>query len=184
MAIDRKEAAEALGEIEQIAQRVRQSRLYNLVSLILIWWGGLIFAAYLANWLAPRQAGIVWLIANGAGVLGTLGISVFVHEKSGVRTFDWRVFAAFVMLFAFGLFWSVGIARLPPRELNAFWPTFFMLFYSLAGLWLGAAFLAIGLGITVLTLVGYFLSGGYFELWMAVVNGLGLMLGGYWMRRN
>jgi hypothetical protein len=49
----------------------------------------------------------------------------------------------------------------------------------------GYAFVAIGLGITVLTLIGYFIVGGFaFLLWMAAVNGGGLVLGGLWMRRS
>ena len=61
-------------------------------------------------------------------------------------------------------------------------PIYFMLLYSIAGLWFGIGFVAIGLGITALTLVGYFFVGDWFELWMAFVNGGGLMLGGLWMR--
>ena len=59
-----------------------------------------------------------------------------------------------------------------------------MLVYTVAGLWVGQAFVAIGLGIIALTLVGYFLVGDAFDLWMAFVNGGGLILGGLWMRRN
>ncbi len=52
------------------------------------------------------------------------------------------------------------------------------------GLWFGYAFIAIGLAITALTLVGYFFIGAAFPLWMAFVNGGGLILGGLWMRRD
>ena len=44
--------------------------------------------------------------------------------------------------------------------------------------------LVIGAGITALTLIGYFFAGAWFELWMAFVDGGGLMLGGLWMRRS
>ena len=71
-----------------------------------------------------------------------------------------------------------------PRELGVFWPIYFMLFYIIAGLWVGHAFVAIGLAISALTLIGYFCVGNWFEPWMAVVNGGGLMLGGLWMRRS
>ena len=50
--------------------------------------------------------------------------------------------------------------------------------------WAGWAFVAIGLGITALTLIGYFFAGDWFNLWMAVVDGGGLILGGLWMRRS
>lgn len=184
MTINRNEAAQALSAIDDIASRVRQSRFYRQASLMLILWGALVFTAYLVCMLMPRQAGWVWVGANVAGVVGSIGISLFVNENSGVRTFDWRVVVALGLFFGFGLFWAVGIARLPPRELNAFWSTYFMLAYSIVGLWLGTGFLVIGAGITALTLIGYFLVGSYFELWMAFVNGGGLVLGGLWMRRS
>ncbi len=71
-----------------------------------------------------------------------------------------------------------------PRQFGTFWPIYFMLVYAIVGLWLGSAFVAIGVCITALTLIGYFFAGGWFEPWMAVVNGGGLMLGGLWMRRS
>ena len=182
--IDSKQASEALTEIDQIVRRVRQSRIYNLASLMMIMWGALVFAGYVATYLWPRSGGIVWIAIDLLGVIGSVAISLLIHEKSGARTFDGRVAAALACFFAFGLFWSVGMAHFGPREMNAFWATFFMLPYTMVGLWLGWAFVAIGLGITALTLIGYYWSGPYFELWMAVVNGGGLMLGGLWMRRN
>jgi len=60
---------------------------------------------------------------------------------------------------------------------------YFMLFYALAGLWFGTAFVAIGVGISALALIGFSTIGEAFPLWMAFVNGGGLILGGLWMRR-
>jgi len=54
----------------------------------------------------------------------------------------------------------------------------------MAGLWFGTIFIAIGLAVTALTLVGYFFIGEAFPLWMAFVNGGGLILGGLWMRQD
>ena len=184
MSIESREATEALADIKRIADRVRQSRFYNLASLILILWGALVFAGYVLSYMLPRHAGTVWIAIDLLGVIGSVAISLLIHQKSGARTFDGRVAAALACFFAFGLFWSVGMAHFGPREMNAFWATFFMLPYTIAGLWLGWAFVAIGLGITALTLIGYYWSGPYFELWMAAVNGGGLMLGGLWMRRS
>ena len=91
--------------------------------------------------------------------------------------------AAFV-LFSASAISHVGLGHFTPRQLGAFWPIYFMMVYTIVGLWLWLAFVAIGLGITALTLVGYFFLGVWFDLWMAVVNGGGLMLGGLWMRRS
>ena len=49
--------------------------------------------------------------------------------------------------------------QLSPRQLGVFWPTYFMLAYVIVGLWIGPAFVAIGLSITALALLGYFYAG-------------------------
>ena len=90
---------------------------------------------------------------------------------------------AFLLFFAFGLA-TCMLAHFGPRELGVFWAIYFMLFYTIAGLWAGYAFVAIGLSIIALTLIGYFFIGPAFDLWMAFVNGGGLVLGGLWMRRS
>ena len=89
-----------------------------------------------------------------------------------------------IAFIAFGLFCSLVLVHLTPHQLGTFWPVYFMLVYTIAGLWVGRAFVVIGLSIIALTLTGYFLIGGAFDLWMAFVNGGGLILGGLWMRRS
>ena len=59
-----------------------------------------------------------------------------------------------------------------------------MLPYVMAGLWFGWVFVAIGSAVIALTLIGYFFAGDWFNLWMAFVNGGGILLGGLWMRRS
>jgi hypothetical protein len=181
--IDPSEAASALSDIDAIVRRVRQSTIYNLASLMLIMWGGLTFAGYLATYLSPRHAGYAWIAVYVVGIAGTVVISAFNRARSGIRTFDIRMFAAFLLFIAFGIF-SSWLGHFTPRQLGTFWPVYFMLIYTIAGLWVGQAFVAIGLSIIALTLIGYFLVGDAFDLWMAFVNGGGLILGGLWMRRS
>jgi hypothetical protein len=183
MTIEGREAAAALSDIEDIVRRVRQSRIYQLASLLLIMWGALVFAGYLVTWLSPRYAFYAWPAVYVVGIAGSVVISVSNRMRSGVRTFDARMLAAFVSFIAFGIF-SSWLGHFGPRQLSTFWPIYFMLIYTIAGLWVGYAFVAIGLSIIVLTLVGYFFIGDAFDLWMAFVNGGGLMLGGLWMRRS
>ena len=52
--IDSQQASEALAEINEMTRRVRQSRIYNLASLMLIMWGELAFAGYLGSFWLPR----------------------------------------------------------------------------------------------------------------------------------
>jgi hypothetical protein len=181
--IDPKEAAAALSDIDDVVRRVRQSTIYNLASLMLILWGVLTFAGYLVSYLSPRHAGYAWIAVYVAGIAGTVVISAINRARSGIRTFDFRMFAAFLLFVAFGIF-SNWLGHFAPRQMGTFWPIYFMLFYTIAGLWVGYAFVAIGLGIIALTLIGYFFVGDAFDLWMAFVNGGGLVLGGLWMRRS
>ena len=182
--IDPKEAASALSDIDSIVQRVRRSQIYQVGSLMLILWGVLVFAGNIASFLWPRAAGYIWIAVNATGVVGSFAVGALVSRRMSLPGFDVRMVAAFLLFFAFGILWSVMLGHFSPRQLGVFWPTYFMMVYTIVGLWVGAAFVAIGLGITTLTVIGYFLSGDVFDLWMAVVNGGGLILGGLWMRRN
>ena len=91
---------------------------------------------------------------------------------------------AFLLFLAFGIFVSVWLGHFTSRQMGTFWPIYFMLAYTIAGLWAGWMFAAIGLSIVALTLIGYFFLGSAFDLWMAFVDGGGLVLGGLWMRRE
>jgi hypothetical protein len=181
--IDSKQASEALAEIDDIVRRVRQSRIYNLASLLMIMWGGLVFAGNVASFAWPRYSGLIWIAVNATGVAGSFAVSAWTYSRTGVRTFDWRMLIAFVLFFGFGLT-VCSLGHFGSRETGTFWAIYFMLVYTIAGLWVGNAFVVIGLAIAALTLIGYFFAGPWFEPWMAVVNGGGLVLGGLWMRRS
>jgi hypothetical protein len=181
--IDPREAASALSDIDAIAHRVRQSTIYNLASLLAIMWGALVFASNITSYFWPRSAGYIWLACYLAAIGGSFAISTAGYAKTRIRSFDIRMLLAFLLFIAFGMF-SSWLGHFTPRQLGTFWPIYFMLFYTIAGLWFGWVFVAIGLCITALTLIGYFYLGQWFELWMAVVNGGGLVLGGLCMRRS
>lgn len=181
--IDSKQATQALADIDDIVQRVRQSQIYELASLAAIWWGVLVFAGNVATWAFPAYAGAAWITVDVLGVGGLVALRLLNPPRAHVAIFDVKFPLMFALFFAFGYVCTSVLGHFGPRQLGAFWPIYFMLFYTLAGLWFGYAFVAIGLGITVLTLVGYFYIGEAFPLWMAFVNGGGLILGGVWMRR-
>jgi len=117
-------------------------------------------------------------------IAGSFAISAFGYARTRIRTFDFRTLAAFLLFIASGIFISRWLGHFTPRQMGAFWPIYFMLVYTIVGLWVGQAFVAIGLSIIALTLTGFFFIGDAFDLWMAFVNGCGLILGGVWMRRS
>ena len=185
MTLDPKAAAATLGEIDAIGKMVRQSAFYRRASLIMILWGALVALGNLATWASPRQAGTVWTAVYVVGFAGHIALG-FLDRRNATppRPFQWRVFTAFFLFFAFGVLWSQGVAHFDGRQMSVFWPTYFMLAYILVGLWAGMALIVIGGAVTALTLFGFvFISGPWFEPWMALVNGGGLVLGGLWMRR-
>ncbi len=47
----------------------------------------------------------------------------------------------------------------------------------------GARFATLGVALSALIVAGYFWSGEWFAVWLAVVNGGGYILCGLWMRR-
>jgi len=181
--IDSKQAAEALADIDDIVQRLRQSQLYELASLGALWWGALVFAGNLVTWLWPFYAVYAWPAVDILGVGGLVAVRLLAPSQAQAPAFDIRLVLVFALFFAFGYICTNVLGHFGPRELGAFCPIYFMLFYTLAGLWFGYAFVAIGLAISALTLIGFFYIGEPFPLWMAFVNGGGLILGGLWMRR-
>jgi hypothetical protein len=181
--IDSREAQAALADINDMVARVRQSRIYDIASLIMIASGVLVVAGNVATFLVPGVDGTIWIGINILNVAIAAIISVTTRSRTGVRSFDGRMLAAFLMFYGFGLLCTLVLGHFSGRALGVFWPIYFMLFYCIAGLWFGRAFLAIGLSITALTLIGFFfISGAIFLLWMAIVNGGGLVLSGFWMR--
>jgi hypothetical protein len=182
--IDSKEATEALDEINAMTRRVRQSRIYNIASMSLIMWGALVVVGHLAEHVLPRKALLIWLALTVLGIAGSFVVSASTRARTGVGTFDLRFLTAFLLFLGFGYLWTLGLGDFNARQMDTFWPLYFMLMYTIAGLWFGLAFVAIGLGVAALTLIGYFFITDWFHLWMAVVNGGGMMLGGLWMRRS
>ena len=111
-------------------------------------------------------------------------ISMLSYRRTGVRAFDYRVLSAFLLFFGFGIL-CISLGHFGWREMKRGAPV--DLFHAVLlhrGPWSGHAFLAIGLSITVLTLIGYFFIGGALFLLVAwpSVNGGGLILSGFWMR--
>ena len=178
------EASAALAEIETMVARVKQSRVYLMSSGILILWGAAIALANLLAFAIPHWTPLIWIGVDALSVLATV---VMIRRWRGggldERRLSLRMLGAFAVVFAFGFAVSLPLGHFGPRELDAFWPLLFLFLYALAGLWFGWVFTALGVGLSALILGGYFWSGVYFDLWLALVNGAGFLACGLWMRR-
>ena len=181
MTIRSDEAAATLADVEAVVARVKQSRVYRNAALIVILWGVVDLVRDLLIALKPQWFGPRWFLIDLAGVAATIAILRFAVAPAG--RFPLRILAAFALFYAFGWIWSHVIGHFGPREQMAFWPTLFLFGYALAGLWFGAAFSAIGLGLAALLVAGYLWAGDAFTLWQAAVTGVGFIVCGLWMRR-
>jgi hypothetical protein len=181
--IDSAQASAALDDIKDVVQRVRQSQIYQIASLIITIWGVLVFAAYIMNYNWPRQGYTIWTAVNLVGLAISIAVGIAINVRSGTRTFPIRSLLTFLLIGAFGVFCTVVLGHFGPRQTIVFWALYGMLFYAIAGLWFGYAFIVIAACTSALTLIGYYYIGAAFLLWMAVAHGGGLVLGGLWMRR-
>jgi len=181
--IDSKQASAALSDIDDVVKRVRQSRIYEIASLIIVMWGALLVVTYIVNYMWPRQGYTIWTISNLLGLAITTAVGFFFNIRSGARNFPIRSLITFVLIGAFGAYCSIWLGHFGPRQMTVFWALYGMLFYAIAGLWFGHAFIVIAISTTALTLIGYYYAGSAFLLWMAVAHGGGLIVGGLWMRR-
>jgi hypothetical protein len=183
MTIDPADAAASLRDIETTEQRTRQTMFYATSGLILMLWGVVTAAGYLISGFRPGWAVPVWIGSWALGLAGTIGlISYRVRRQRARIRADWRIVYAMIVLMVYA---QLFILVLQPtyRQIAAFHPMIWMFGFVLGGIWVGRHFVALGLVGTGLILLGYFGLGTWFQLWMALVQGVTLILGGFWLRR-
>jgi hypothetical protein len=182
MAIEPRDAAASLSDVEAIQKRTREASRYAYASTYQIMWGVLVAIGYLLQYGSPATGLYSWCGVLIAGFGGGTVIRAGRARRSG-RAADWRVFYGQVALVAFGIFWTTVLTHLTERQANAIWPTFYMFAMVLFGIWVGRFFVVLGLTVTILVGIGYLWAGAWFLPWMAVVVGGGLLASGLYLRR-
>ena len=69
------------------------------------------------------------------------------------------------------------------REVHSVFGLVFGFIYWSSGIWTGWRMAALGVALVALTLVGFYAVRGWYSLYMGVVSGGALILGGLWLRR-
>ena len=181
MSLSPGEAQEALRNIAQTGRASATTYGYQHASPHLILWGVIWLLGYGISYLRPQYSA-AWpvLALIGTGASFWLGWKSRPRESTG---YDWRYAATALAVF---LFIAAVFSVMPPRneaQISAFFPILVALFYSLVGIWTrGTRILFAGIAVASLTLGGYFLLPQYFTLWMAVVGGGALIIGGLWLK--
>jgi hypothetical protein len=181
MPISRNEAADALRAISKTELVSSSAYRYARAAPQLFWWGAIWFVGYGVTYVKAEWSA-VWIPLVIVGSFGSGWIDARARRAAEKR--DWRRSAAIWVAILF--FLGALFAILPPlggSRLGAFFPILGGFAYTLLGIWhRGIRLLVTGVAITALTLLGFFWFPDYFALWMAIIGGGGLMLGGVWLR--
>lgn len=176
------EAASHLKEAEAMQRRSARAYGYRCFSPHLILWGIVWVLGYGATYFFPHAANLIWPCL----CLPAWFLSAYLGQKNRVRQpagYGWRMLGLIgaICIFFVTLYALIGPVTGPQA---AALPAFVVgLVYFGIGIWTKPRLAVTGAVIYLLTLGGYFLLAPYFLLWMALVGGGGLILGGLWMRK-
>ena len=189
MEMTEQEARESLSLIQDAAARTHNVVAAGYASHLLILWGLVWIAGFTALHFAPRQGGILFGILDGLGLLGTVFIAWRAWPShgslrgAGVSRLARSVFLFWVILFIYAGLWLLMLRPTVGIHVGALLVTVAMLGYIVTGLWTDSAFLIwLGLLVTGLTLFGFYVLPGWFNLWMAPTGGGAVLATGLYVR--
>ncbi len=177
MTVDREEASALLADVAGMERRTREFLTYAKVSQSFILWGFIWFIGYACTHFFKAQAGRIWLGLNLIGIAASFVLS----QRGRPNQIQWRIPATVLVFIGFGMLW-LNLGHFGWREQAAFWPTLFSFALVLFGMWVGRALMVSALVLTVLSLAGYWTTGNYYDIWMAVVGGGALIGIDLWLR--
>ena len=176
------EAAAALAEVDQARAAMRQViRAHRGHYHLWIWgmtWIAMPLSVQFCGEIAFRWFGLICLPA----VIGSIVVGA--TQSRQVKTpFNPRFLGAVLALVAFAAIFPLVLqARPQPKSLYAYTCLVVLQAYVIAGLWTDTYLLALGLILSALVLLGYFLLPGVFWWWMAAAGGGGLIASGFYVR--
>jgi NADH:ubiquinone oxidoreductase subunit 6 (subunit J) len=184
MNISKHEAAEALAAVDEARGQVARITAYGYAAPFFILCGLAWLIADLFTQFAPRLQ-MVWPITVLIGnVLCALVIVVQSRRDRRIgKPANWR---AGVTALVGGCFLVSMIAVFWPisgKQIHSLFGLAYGAAYSVLGLWLGWRLLALGIAASVLTLAAYYWLDAWYPLFMGVVVGGGMILGGLWLRK-
>ncbi|MCA9432125.1 MAG: hypothetical protein KC940_16560 [Candidatus Omnitrophica bacterium] len=172
----RETAEQSLRDIEEARRKTRFDADWGGGDLMMILWGAVWTFAFLGSHYDPEKAGIFWMIGDALGVIGTWAIIYQVNQRVQSQEGQ-RIGIFWFLLFVF-IFLELAVMHpWDPIQMNAFICLQVMLAIVVMGLWLEVMGMLLFAGVvTAFILVGYFLMGSYYNLWMACTGG-GAFLG-------
>jgi hypothetical protein len=200
MDISQDEIRKSLNEMDTLTSATRKAADLAGADVVVMSWGGIWFLGFLWSHFVetrawPNNLHSVWFLLIAAGVLLTIlmerRMEAPVKTPVGKRIgfFWWTMYGYVflgVMILSFQLKQPLfSMAPQGSRAIAAINTIIPMFAYVVMGLWLEQShFIYIGLGLTVLTCIVYFIFNPVFFIVMSIIGG-GILFGyGFWMRLN
>jgi hypothetical protein len=192
MTVSPEEARKALAEITEARGTAERVQRYGDAAPFMMLWGSIWLIANVASQFSAVLGRSVWRAGLIVGTIITLLLIVSQSRRRGARMRqageDPRVFGRRMGLIGAALFvFIIGSAfilgPLDARRTNAFISLFWASIYMGAGAWVGLRLVITGAVTAAATLFGFLAIHQYFPLWMGIVAGGGLIVGGWWLRR-
>jgi hypothetical protein len=181
MPLSREQAEDALRDVERATRRSTAAYGYRMTWPHLILWGVVWMIGY-GTMAAKLRWDWLWPVLSLAGTVGSFWLG-WTMSRAKSAGFDGRYGATFLAIFFFVTALFVILPPTSDAQFGAFFPILVALYYALIGIWTrGVRMLVAGVALAALTLVGFLYLRQSFELWMTVVGGGGLILGGLWLR--
>ncbi|MFC1635508.1 hypothetical protein ACFL5Z_11760 [Planctomycetota bacterium] len=182
MNVSQEDARASLTTIRDVRIQTQRAVTSAYANPIMILWGILWIIAFTATHFYIDYAYHIFITMGVIGSVGTAIIFRLFHSKAPFRDdpserIGWRVAALWILLFVYIMIWLFLFAPFSGMQCNAFISTAAMFAYVVMGLWFGSTFMIVlGLAMTGVTLVGFYLLTSYYCLWMAMMGG-GTLLG-------
>jgi hypothetical protein len=188
MSVTHDEARQSLDLIEETVAKTNKRIAASYAGNLLIWWGLIWIAGFTALYLLGPQGGYVFGVLDGLGVVGTILLCRKWPIRGSLRgpgslQLVRRMMVFWLILVAYAILWVFLLSPMTGMQLGAFLVTAVMLGYAVIGLWTGSLFMLwLGLIVTGLTVFGFYILPGHFNLWMAPVGGGALLGTGLYIR--
>lgn len=177
MNISQEDARKSLSTVQDVIVQTHRAIASAYANPLLILWGVLCIIAFTAAHFYLAHAFYIFMVMNVVGGIGTAVICWVFHSKAPIQDssyprIGWRIALLWILLYVYVTIWLFLLAPFSALQCNAVICTAAMFAYIVIGLWFNSPFMiALGLAVTVATLVGFYLLTPYYCLWMALTCG-------------
>lgn len=180
MAPSAEEAARALREIAEIKARAAGFQDYQAESGQLLLWGSAYFLGFALSALFTDHLLLIWgLVVTAALIAGSIVARRTNPDISGIA---WRYLALIGSIVLLCVLINIVMWPLSAEQGTMLAPLFVATLYILRGVQLRPRYLAIGVLLAVLSMVGFLWLNAWFWWWMAFACGGTLIVSGLWLR--